>query len=177
MQARHDTADIFEIGLNTGMRGGETVKLTWPQIDFMGDEIYLGETKNGDSRFVPINSRVKEILIERFGRRTSKYVFPSPDGKKPRYQYAKTFRRIAESLGLAYGLKTGHGFTMHSTRHSAATRMLRKGVDMKTVQEIVGHSNATMTLIYSHATSKSRKSAVEQLVRGVPAKNSTGESA
>lgn len=163
---RHEVADLFEINLNTGMRGGETVKLTWPQIDFDGKQIYLGETKNGEDRFVPMNSRVVEILKERYRARTSRFVFPNPDGTRPRYDYTRTFSRVARALGLPYGQQNPYGFTMHSTRHTATTRMLRAGHDVASVQEIVGHSDRTMTLIYSHATADTRKRAVESLARG-----------
>ncbi len=175
-QARLEVADLFEVNLNTGMRGGETVQLTWPQIDFVGGEIYLGQTKNGDDRFVPMNSRVHEILSRRYQSRTSKYVFPNWEGTQPRLNYAKTFRLAAERAGLPYGRRAINGFTMHSTRHTATTRMLRKGSDVRTVQEIVGHSDMTMTLVYSHATSESRKRAVESLVSGEGTQKSQGGS-
>jgi integrase len=168
--ARREIADIFEINLNTGMRGGETVKLTWTQVNFNSGEIYLRKTKNGEGHYVPINSRVRAILLERFVRRTSQYVFPNPEGTGPRYNYSKTFRRVAEALGLPYGQRLDYGFTMYSTRHTATTRMLRAGNDVSAVQEVVGHSDRTMTLVYSHASSETRKRAVESLVRRKRAK-------
>jgi integrase len=173
VKSRHEIADIFEINLNTGMRGGECVKMTWPQVDWEGAQIYLGETKNGESRFVPMNSRVLEILTRRYEARAGLYVFPNPKGTAPRYDYTRTFRRVAESLGLPYGLRTPNGFTMHVTRHTATTRMLQRGHDMATVQEIVGHSDKTMTLIYSHATQRTKNRAIESLVRKKPVKKPT----
>lgn len=165
-ETRHEIADLFELNLNTGMRGGESVRLTWPQIDFQSEEIYLGKTKNGEDRFVPMNSRVREILRRRFeSRNGSPYVFPNPSGESFRYDYLRTFKRVAEALGLPYGQRRENGFTMHSTRHTATTRLLRAGHDVATVQEIVGHSDRTMTLFYSHASAKSRKRAVESLTR------------
>ena len=174
VEARGEVADLFEINLNTGMRGGETVKLTWTQVNFAAGEIYLGKTKNGEDRFVPMNSRVAEILRRRFLAKRSPYVFPSPDGKRPRYNYRKTFRLVAERLGLPYGQRLDYGFTMHSTRHTATTRMLRAGADISTVQEVVGHSDQTMTLVYAHASAETKKRAVESLVRRKPGKSRRG---
>jgi integrase len=165
VKARHEVADIFEINLNTGMRGGECVRLTWPQVDWEGEQIYLGETKNGEPRFVPMNSRVLEILRRRYEARSSKFVFPNPSGMAPRYDYTRTFRRVAEQLNLPYGQRTKDGFTMHTTRHTATTRMLHRGHDVATVQEIVGHSDRTMTLVYSHASQRTKRRAIESLVR------------
>lgn len=173
---RHDVADLFEINLHTGMRGGETVKLTWPQIDFGSEEIYLGKTKNGEDRFVPMNSRVREILRRRFeSRNGSRFVFPNPSGKLHRYDYLRTFKRVAVQVGLPYGRKTDNGFTMHSTRHTATTRLLRAGHDVATVQEIIGHSDRTMTLVYSHASNRTKKLAVESLIRKPLDKKSTSK--
>lgn len=134
------------------MRPGECVSLTWPQVDFEALEIYLGRTKNGEDRFVPMNSRVAEVFRRRHEAATSKFVFPNPKGARPRVDYYRPIRRAARELGLAYGQRVANGFTPYSTRHTAVTRMLRAGADISSVQEVVGHSNATMSLHYSHAT-------------------------
>jgi integrase len=165
LRARHDVADLFELTLNTGMRGGEAVKITRPQVDFDSGEIDLGKTKNGESRRVPMNSRVIEILSRRLENSDSFFVFPNPKGDGHRYDYSKTFRRVAKELGLTYGQGVDNGFTMHATRHTATTRMLRAGNDVSSVQEIIGHSDRTMTLVYSHASAETRRKAVQSLVR------------
>lgn len=173
--ARLEVADLYELTINTGMRPGEAVKLTWAQIDFDALEIYLGKTKNGEDRFIPVNSRVAEILRRRRGTATSKFLFPNPTGTRPRSDYYRTYKRAARELGLAYGQRVPNGFTPYSTRHTAATRMLRAGADISSVQEILGHSNATMSLHYAHATRASTRRAAESLVRRDIDENSTGE--
>jgi integrase len=89
---------MIEITVNTGMRPGECVKLAWPQVDFDALEIYLGRTKSGEDRFVPMNSRVAEVLARRRAAASSKFVFPNPKGTRPRCDYYRTYRRAAESL-------------------------------------------------------------------------------
>jgi integrase len=160
-------ADLFELSLLTGMRNGETVALRWGQVDLQASEARLRETKTGESRVVPLSSRARELLsLRRAGAANSRFVFPNSRGDKPFGQYLRVFRRVAERSGLNYGMRSPDGFTLHATRHTAATRMLRAGADVATVQEIVGHSDRTMTLLYSHASAESRKRAVEALVRG-----------
>lgn len=173
--ARLEVADYYEITINTGMRPGECTALTWPQVDFEAMEIYLGRTKNGEDRFVPVNSRVAEILRRRRESAASKFVFPNPDGTRPRCDYYRTYRRAARELGLAYGQRVENGWTPYSTRHTAVTRMLRAGADISSVQEVVGHSNATMSLHYSHATRASTRRAAESLVRREDDKKSPTE--
>lgn len=163
-RARHDVADLFELALNTGMRGGEIVKLTWVQIDFESEQIFLGKTKNGEDRLVPMNRLVRQTLRKRRLEQRGTWVFPNPKGTGPRYNYLRTFRRVAEELKLPYGQKLEHGFTPHAARHTATTRMLQAGNDIATVQEVVGHSDRTMTLVYSHASAATRRRAVESLL-------------
>src|SRR5205085_5618852 len=118
-----DVADLFEIALQTAMRPGECVTLTWPQVDFEAGEIYLGRTKNGEDRFVPMNSRVAGILKRRREGAASRFVFPDRKGERPRSDYYKTLRRAARALSLPYGQRVENGFTFYSTRHTAVTRM------------------------------------------------------
>jgi integrase len=141
------------------------MKLSWTQVNFLNGELYLGRTKNGEDRFVPMNSRVVEIRRRRYEARVNQWVFPNMKGTGRRTDYLHTFRRVAKAAGLPYGLFTDYGFTMHSTRHTATTRMLRAGADVATVQEVVGHSDRTMTLVYSHASAETKRRAVEGLVR------------
>lgn len=174
-RARLDVADLLEINLHTGMRPGECVRLTWPQVDFDALEIYLGRTKNGEDRFVPMNSRVAEVLGRRRAAAGSSFVFPNPTATRPRVDYYKPIKRAARELGLSYGQRVPNGFTPYSTRHTAATRMLRQGADISSVQEILGHSNATMSLHYSHATRATTRRAAESLVRRQDDEKLTGK--
>jgi len=51
-------------------------------------------------------------------------------------------------------------FRFHDFRHTAATRMLEKGADIRTVQEILGHSSVAVTERYTHTNAKNKKSAI-----------------
>ena len=54
-------------------------------------------------------------------------------------------------------------FRFHDFRHTAATRMLEKGADIRTVQEILGHSSVSVTERYTHTNAQNKKSAIELL--------------
>ncbi|MBR1943154.1 tyrosine-type recombinase/integrase, partial [bacterium] len=54
-------------------------------------------------------------------------------------------------------------FRFHDFRHTAATRMLEKGADIRTVQEILGHSSVSVTERYTHTNANKKKSAIELL--------------
>lgn len=178
--ARRDVADCFEIALLTGMRGGEVRQLEWSEVFLDYGEIHLPahKTKTNTARVVMLSPRAVEILRRRRKKeakctngfkgqnvsdRFSRWVFPNPTGERPRRDISFVVRPIALELGLRYGAKLPDGFTPHSTRHTATTKMLRAGFDLKTVQDVVGHSDKVMSMHYAHSTAESRRRAVESL--------------
>lgn len=164
--ARRDVADCFELALSTGMRGGEVRCLEWSEVDLSEAEIHLPghKTKTREPRDVLLNKRALEILRRRFEARISqRFVFRSKEGDWPRPEITRIIRPVARALGLRYGRNLSDGFSPHDTRHTATTTMLQRGHDMKTVQDVLGHSDKVMTLRYSHSTRASRREAVEDL--------------
>jgi integrase len=185
IQSRRDVADCLELAFHTGMRGGEVRGIEWSEVDFDAREAHLPghKTKKREPRDVPLNSRALEILRRRFeganftfeGRKCKgsaltlhtrgRWVFPNRAGDGPRGEISRVVRPVARRLGLRYGREFEDGFTPHSTRHTATTELLRAGHDLKTVQDIVGHSDKVMSLRYAHSTKESRRTAVESLVK------------
>lgn len=168
VHARREIADCLEVAFQTGMRGGEVRTLEWSEIDLAACEAHLPgrKTKTGEPRDIPLNSRAVEILKRRrvaSFRSSRSFVFPNQAGKGPRGPFSQVVRRVAKDLGLRYGRELEDGFTVHSTRHTATTELLRSGHDIKTVQDILGHSNQVMSLRYGHSTRESRRRAVESL--------------
>lgn len=165
IEARRQGADCLELAVQTGMRGIEVRCLEWSEVELSEAEVHLpaAKTKTGIPRDVLLNQRALEILTRRYEGRASRFVFPRPDGKAPRLEISPVVRKAARSLGLRYGRDLPDGFSPHDTRHTATTRMLRSGHDLKTVQDVLGHSNRMMTLKYAHSTRQSRRAAVESL--------------
>jgi len=177
--ARRDVADCFELALLTGMRGGEVRSLEWSEVDLEEGEISLPghKTKTKVPRVVLLNRRAVEILRRRLKLRSqkkpvmngaphhfgSRWIFPNETGDGPRVEISRMIRPLARHLGLRYGANIPDGFTPHATRHTATTEMLRRGHDLKTVQDVVGHSDKIMSLRYAHSTRESRRAAVDSL--------------
>ena len=55
------------------------------------------------------------------------------------------------------------GLTLHSLRHTFATNLVMNGTDLRTVQELLGHSSLTMTMRYSHPTPEHKRNAIANL--------------
>lgn len=147
----------------TGLRVGELLALTWSDVDFQrgvlsvdktcavdkspsGASQLVDEPKTESSkRLIPIPKQLVPIMREMRRKRDSKYVV-SQDGKSVGIRsYQRSFELLLERLNIKH-----KGF--HSLRHTFATRALECGMDVKTLSEVLGHKNATVTLNrYAHS--------------------------
>lgn len=147
---------IVIMALNTGMRKGEILNLTWDNIDMQHDLILLDQTKNGESRQININKTLKATLISLPRRIDDGYVFYDPITNSP-YQSVK--RSLATALKKA-GIRDFH---FHDLRHTFASHLVMSGADITTVKELLGHKSLSMTLRYSHLSASHKSEAVDVL--------------
>ena len=153
----------LDVALHTGMRKSEQFTATWDQVDLEKGYIYLSMTKNGSDRFVTLNSAAVQV-IKSLQKRHKLLGLPSDstlfhskrDGliKNPR----KWFATALEQAKIK-------GVTWHTLRHTFASRLVMAGVDLKTVQELMGHKTIAMTARYAHLAPTHKLQALETLVR------------
>lgn len=130
---------LLLLGASTGMRGGELLALRWDEIDREANVIRLPahKTKSAADRVVPLRKDVLEVLD--LLPRTTDRVFGG-------------WTRQKEGLRLKWrALWARAGLTpqsLHCLRHTFATWMLRGGSDLRTVQELLGHSSLATTAGY-----------------------------
>ena len=137
------------------MRKGEILKLKWNDIDFKMNLMYLIETKNNEIRKVPMNNAVRKTLIEIPKHPESPYVFCKTNGK-PYLNIRKSFDTALEKAGIK-------DFVFHCLRHSFGSHLVMLGIDLRTVQELLGHKSIAMTERYSHLSPSHKARAVEIL--------------
>lgn len=132
--------DVIRLAINTGLRQGELWRLCWEHVVPGGDAIVVPETKNGCSRYVPLNEAAKAALSVLHGIRVpgeTRVVRGDPTAT------AKRFQRACEAAGL------GH-VRWHDLRHTFASRLVMRGVPLHTVRELLGHKTIAMTMRYAH---------------------------
>ena len=147
--------DIVIIAVNTGMRMGEIFNLQWEHIDLKRKIIYLMETKNGDMREIPMNDRVAGTLFNIVQNADIPYIFHNKQGKP--------FTSVKKSFATALRRSRISNFRFHDLRHTFASHLAIKGIDLNTIRELLGHKSMRMTLRYAHLNQEHKQQAVNVL--------------
>ncbi len=132
---------------DTGLRISELCKLKWQDINF--DKMYLQIVGKGDKeRICPFGKELAnllKLLKRNYNTANSEYVFLLKSGKEI---YPRLIQRnLKKYLGL---LNLPSNITPHKLRHTFATELMNNGLDLRMLQEILGHSNLSTTQIYTH---------------------------
>lgn len=166
------------LSLYTGLRLGEILSLKWEDIDFKRNLLSVNRTigiisnnhKNiaiedtpkttSSYRQIPLSSWLKESLYDLKKQSRCEYVISSNKNTQvfPR-AYQKSFECMLNRLKIRH-----YGF--HALRHTFATQLLEKGIDIKTISEILGHSSTSITLnTYVHINLYNKKKAIEIITK------------
>jgi integrase len=166
--------DLLRFALYTGLRVGEVSALTWKDVDLYERILTVNKTvyrvkgrmmittpKTAKSvRIVTMGETAVNILLNRFeGRSVNELIFPSANGTLLNYHnIRRVYKRVLEKADLP------NDFTIHSTRHTYATRLIKRGADVKTVSELLGHASVKFTHdIYNHVFHEAKHEAVALL--------------
>jgi len=159
---------IVRLAIHTGMRKNEIMKLTWERTDLerdmgFGATIRLHDTKNGDSRGVPLNRDALTALmsLEPDPAKRIGSVFKRKNGEDWG-QIRTAFEKAVERAGLT-------DFRFHDLRHTAASHLAMRGRPLKEIQEVLGHKSFSMTLRYAHLSPLHLRTAVGALEGLTPA--------
>lgn len=139
--------EVCTIMRHTGQRYGDVARLTWQEID--GDVIRLKPHKTTRHNIIvtiPIIEPIRDVLktIER----TGDYLFPVHAelyGRRGKSSRDLPFKEVLSAAGLADA-----GYTVHSWRHTAATRLAEHGADIETRKALLGHRVDATAERYDH---------------------------
>ncbi len=162
--AAHDANENIHtfvvVGLRTGMRHQEILRMRWADIEFDKLSVWIEEAKAG-SREQPLTRDVVEYLKARKAMLPSgcEWVFPSPASISGHaHTMRKAFRRVVKSAGF-----DPDKITPHIMRHTAVTHLVQAGVDLPTVQRISGHKTLSMVARYAHQHGAHIQKAMQKL--------------
>lgn len=166
------------ISLNTGLRIGEVCALSWDNIDFERQIFHIRSTvarvKSMDSgvnskliidkpktksslRDIPIPSKLLTILVSMKKQSKGKYVVSAENSFVSPRTYEYRYHKILDEYNIP-------SVNYHTLRHTFATRCIEVGVDVKTLSEILGHANVSITLnTYVHSSMELKRQQLEKL--------------
>ncbi len=165
--------------LYTGLRIGELLALEWSDINDSSTIISVNKTlcrvrdgaegwhtepsspKTASSyRLIPLPDHITDMLIEHRLDSESKYIIAN---KRNEQMSIRSYQYIFQGLTRRAGTRK---LNFHALRHTFATRALENGMDIKTLSEILGHKNATMTLnLYAHSMLETKIAAMNKMSR------------
>jgi site-specific recombinase XerD len=177
-QLRHALGDEewpkVAVALHTGLRRSNVFQLRWDaDVNFDAGTIRAREPKGGQDYHVPMNDELRALLRALPSRLRRSWVFPSETGETPLNSQNFINRVFRPALRAA----KIRDFSWHDLRHTFASRLAMAGVDIRTIQELLGHRTLAMTLRYAHLSPTHKRDAVSRLVRpqsGAPTGTRTG---
>jgi len=134
-----EAADLVEVLVDTGCRLSEVLNLKYEDINFDSNLITIWINKGDRPRSIPMTNRARTILQSRTPYETKPFTITRDEAENA---WSWVRRRV--------GFDHDKEFVLHALRHTTATRLLDKGVDLYTVKEWLGHSTIQVTERYAH---------------------------
>lgn len=149
---KHKTALSVIYGL--GLRRSELINLKLTDIDLRREIISIKDSKGAKDRSLPLPQNLKQLIIRYYNKyQPLTYLI---EGAKPGETYSETSLQNIFKKNLGRIIKN-HNFTLHDLRHSYATHMHESGVDIRYIQELLGHKSSKTTEVYTHVSIRSLK--------------------
>jgi len=147
---------IITLLLNTGARPGEIFTLRWENVDLDNRSITLDAafTKTGQTRYIPLNDTAFDALSN--WESEGEWVFPGVKAKTHIVSIQRGWNLIKKEATIT-------NFRLYDLRHSFASKLVRNGVSIYEVAELLGHSAVEMTKIYAHLDDRTLRNAVAKV--------------
>lgn len=148
------------LSLNTGLRRGELFGLAWGDLDLERANLTVrgSGSKSDRTRHVPLNAEALAMLMgwQAATCAAEGLVFPGRNGGRLD-NVRKAWTGVLKNADIQQ-------LRWHDLRHTFASRLVMRGVNLNTVRELLGHADYTMTLRYAHLTPEHKAAAVAKLV-------------
>lgn len=147
----YDVMDAAIVSIDTGIRHSEMCRIRKRDLNTEG--LYIGRTKNGSPRLVPLTNRARKVLETR-AKTHEDYLFPYKSSEWTR----STWERVRNHLEL-------DDVVWHTFRHTTCSRLVQGGVPLPHVKEWMGHKTIVTTMRYAHLAPKHLQEVVGVLER------------
>jgi integrase len=149
------------LAISTGARRGELINLQWDDVDLKGARAIVRETKNGETRSLPLVGKALEALrvLKLQGSAKSPWVFPQPSGFPGPYE---NFDGVWYDALTAANIED---FRFHDLRHTTASYLAAQGASLLEIADTLGHKTLSMVKRYSHLAQSHKVSAIEKMAK------------
>jgi integrase len=149
------------LGVDTGMRTGEMLRLKWSDIDLLKDVLQVATSKTpSGTRAIPLSPRCKTELLrwrKLVGPDFSEWVFPNFSNRRhPLQGGRKAWKSTLMAAGIQY-------FPPYYLRHTFASRLTSAGVSPLTIAHLLGHSSTQIVPRYAQVLDQNRLDAMKKL--------------
>lgn len=142
-----DWHGFIAFAIDTGCRLSEMLKLKWHHFGPELEKVHIWDTKSGKARTIPLTSRAKAVIAELQETLGDRYSGPwsswtAQDGKNLQHPRRRHWAILTSATNIHKRI--------HDLRHTCASRLVQRGVDLLRVKQWMGHSKIETTLIYAH---------------------------
>jgi integrase len=153
-QQLQDNYDLVVALLDTGMRYSELTHLSWSAVSLKYGTIQIYRQKVDSEDVFHMTDRLYQVMVRRneMKRENARYVFESKDGG-PRKYSSHAIQKAISRAGLnneEVVKEKGDKVTLHTLRHTFASRLVQNGVGIMQISKLLGHSSVRTTEIYAH---------------------------
>jgi integrase len=151
------------LSLYCGLRAGEIFDLEWQDVNFDSNRLFIKDRKNGGNALLPMHDKVRDMLTKQKPKQATGYVFRASNGKQVQ-DISNSYERAVKRLGFNANITDRRQkVVFHTLRHTYASWLVMAGVDLYTVQRLMGHKDITMTQRYAHLAPEHLDKAVSVL--------------
>lgn len=152
---------VLKLLAHTGVRRSELVGADWNDVDFGRRELTVRKGKRNKQRVIPLTEELTKLLWEYLQTR-----LPLTDPALLLGNWrTRISKRLINAIVAKYAKKAGidKKITAHKLRHTFATLLVEKDVDLFSVQKLLGHNDISTTQIYAHVGEERLRDAVSRL--------------
>ena len=149
------------LAISTGARRGELIHLQWDDVDLKGARAIVRETKNGETRSLPLVGKALEALrvLKLQGSARSPWVFAQPSGfPGPHENFDNVWYDALTVANI-------EDFRFLDLRHTTASYLAAQGASLLEIADTLGHKTLSMVKRYSHLAQSHKVSAIEKMAR------------
>ena len=141
--------------LLTGARKAELLSARWADVDWLGEELRIPETKAGRTHYIPLSGAALKILNALPRLQENKHIFPGRRAGRPLVNIAKPWDKVRKTAGI-------EDVRIHDLRRTVGSYLAQDGYSLHLIGKVLNHSNPSTTAVYARFSQDPIRGALEK---------------